>query len=295
MKKFVIVVIIMLLICISLSGCNETKTTETKTFIENLQPINDNLGSALGNINTHFSNYDLQYKWTLLMNYLTFTVSMVQKMQEYEEDIDTEIKNIENIINNYQQLKEEADLDQLTSAENSIMNEIEAAILDFKTNKNTLISSHNNMGLYREFVNFTRIKLILLEIYENTLSLMNSQVEAEQYEYALDKVEHLIGLFKELKDNEYQRANLSVQEYSQEILGIWDIYIDSWELYEEYLELIIDGKYTQAESKYTEYSQKYNEALELETEENITDANNEIDQWYQNSIAVCFDLFESYS
>ena len=294
-KKLAIIGIVTLLICINFSGCTETKSTETKAFIENLQPINDNLGTALGNINTHFFNYDLQYKWTILMNYLTFTESMIKDIQEYEEDVDIEITNIENIINDYQQSKEEADLNQLTVAETNVMSEIEASILDYETNKNTLVSSLNAMETYRNFLNFTRLKLIMLENYENTLNLMNSQVENGETEDALINLEQLIEIVKDLKVNERQRANLSVQNYSEEMLGIWDIYIDAWDLYNEYLELILDGRYTQADSKYTEYSEKYNEALELESGENISEGNNEIDQWYQNNVAVSFDLFENYS
>jgi hypothetical protein len=220
---------------------------------------------------------------------------MIKEMQVYENDIDTEMTNIETIINNYQQLKEEVDLSHLTAAETNVMDKIEASILDYETNKNTLVSSLNSMETYRNFLNFSRFKLIMLENYENTLSIMNSKVESGEYEDALVRSEQLIELFNNLKVNEYQRANLSVQNYSAEVLSVWDLYIESWEIYNEYLDLLIDGKYTQAETKYTEYSENYNEALEIEYEENISEGNNEIDQWYQSNIAVSFDLFENYS
>lgn len=151
-----------------------------------------------------------------------------------------------------------------------------------------------NMVTYRMFLNYTRVKLEKLEDYENTFTLMNYKVESEDYEKAKEYVKDIIQLISDLKNIENQREELGVQEYSEEMKGIWDLWLEVWGLYNEYLDLLIDKKYSQAENKYDEYSSRYDDAFELESSETVTEANNEISEWYQNNIGTYSDLFEEY-
>ena len=93
MEKIVVLVICICLYAVVFSGCVENET---------LLQINENLGISQGNINTHFYNYDFEYSWTILMNYATFTESMISDMNNYEDLINEEVTYIEDTIRDYQ-------------------------------------------------------------------------------------------------------------------------------------------------------------------------------------------------
>ena len=175
------------------------------------------------------------------------------------------------------------------------MDDIEDKISDFEKDKDKVNYCLVNMTTYRKYLNLTSQKLTLLENYENTLMLMNNRVEDEEYDKAVTSCEDIIQIFFTLKPIAYQMSNLSILDYSEEILGIWDMYIDSWEVYKEYLNLLIDGKYGQAESKYDEYSDIYDDILAIENTDNLNENNSEIDNWYTTHIGIYLDLFEEYS
>jgi hypothetical protein len=302
MNKKLILLILSFIVSINfLSGCtdsdNSTDITQgTETFIQNLNEMNENdfFQICLSNIYVHISDYDAEYKWSYLMNYAFFTTSMLNGMKNYEEKISEELSDLENGSIDYQHYKENAILDELTNSQKNIMDEIESVIQVYEENKSTVNNIFSSMLKYRKFVNLTKLKTEVLEDYSTNLDLMNEKVTSEEYEDASEYPEKLIQYCNELKDNDLQKDNLSIIDYNQTILGVWDIYIESWELYDEYLDLIIGGKYSQADTKYTEYSQKYNDALEIESSQNVNKINDQIDAWYQENIGDYSDLFEEY-
>ncbi len=215
-------------------------------------------------------------------------------MQILEDNIKNVVTDIENEIVDYNQLKNDANLSQLTDSDIERINDIEIKILDYYENVNNISSALDGITRYTEFWNLTRVKQIILEDYRSILDLMNQKIQNEELEDSLQYPEQLIQLCKKLKNNDEQKNNLSIITYSEEVLNLWNIYIEAWELYEEYLTLLVEGRYDSANSKYTEYSQKNNEASEIEANQNLDEFNNQIDNWYQKNIEKYLDLFEEY-
>jgi len=295
-RKIIVIGIIILLTFVGLSGCNEktTITQEPEDFAEQLPQINESIRISLANIYIYINNYDYYYRWSQLMNLAFITESMINDMQNLENEIKEEVNKIENALVDYYQLKNNANLSELTGSEKESMNDIEAKILDYHENLYNINSTLEVMARYTEFWDLTSVKQILLEDYGAIIDLMNQKDQNEGFEDLLQYPEQLIQLCWKLKDNDEQKNNLNIVTYSEDIINIWDIYTEAWELYEEYLNLLVVGRYGSAESKYTEYSQKNNEALEIEATQNLNEINNQMDQWYQKNIGEYLDLFEEY-
>lgn len=287
MKKNIIVIVVMLVLSISyFSGC-----VEENEFIKNLDTYDEDIDTYLENIYFHLWMYEIDYDWNSLMNYLTFTESMIQDMEEYESDIDEEMYNLDIYIADYQDSK---DTSGITDTQRDVYNNIEDMIDDYNSNKSSVDVCLSNMETYREFINLTRIKLQKLEEYEGELTLMNFKVEEEEYEEAKNYVENLSRIIGELSEIENKREKLKIQTYSEEIKGVWNMWIDVWELYDEYLDLLIEKKYSSADKKYDEYSVLYDDVYAIESSETLTQVNSEISKWYQDNIGTYSELFEKY-
>lgn len=287
MKKNIIVIVVMLVLSISyFSGC-----VEENEFIKNLDTYDEDIDTYLENIYFHLWMYEIDYDWNSLMNYLTFTESMIQDMEEYESDIDEEMYNLDIYIADYQDSK---DTSGITDTQRDVYNNIEDMIDDYNSNKSSVDVCLSNMETYREFINLTRIKLQKLEEYEGELTLMNFKVEEEEYEEAKNYVENLSRIIGELSEIENKREKLKIQTYSEEIKGVWNMWIDVWELYDEYLDLLIEKKYSSADKKYDEYSALYDDVYAIESSETLTQVNSEISKWYQDNIGTYSELFEKY-
>lgn len=287
MKKNIIVIVVMLVLSISyFSGC-----VEENEFIKNLDTYDEDIDTYLENIYFHLWMYEIDYDWNSLMNYLTFTESMIQDMEEYESDIDEEMYNLDIYIADYQDSK---DTSRITDTQRDVYNNIEDMIDDYNSNKSSVDVCLSNMETYREFINLTRIKLQKLEEYEGELTLMNFKVEEEEYEEAKNYVENLSRIIGELSEIENKREKLKIQTYSEEIKGVWNMWIDVWELYDEYLDLLIEKKYSGADTKYDEYSALYDDVYAIESSETLTQVNSEISKWYQDNIGTYSELFERY-
>ena len=287
MKKNIIVIVVMLVLSISyFSGC-----VEENEFIKNLDTYDEDIDTYLENIYFHLWMYEIDYDWNSLMNYLTFTESMIQDMEEYESDIDEEMYNLDIYIADYQDSK---DTSRITDTQRDVYNNIEDMIDDYNSNKPSVDVCLSNMETYREFINLTRIKLQKLEEYEGELTLMNFKVEEEEYEEAKNYVENLSRIIGELSEIENKREKLKIQTYSEEIKGVWNMWIDVWELYDEYLDLLIEKKYSSADKKYDEYSALYDDVYAIESSETLTQVNSEISKWYQDNIGTYSELFERY-
>ena len=294
--KNVVFGIIILLIAVVCSGCIEetTKTQETKNFNEQLPQINESFGISLANIYIYINNYDYYYRCSLLINLDFITESLINDMQNFENNIKVTVSYIENTSIEYYQLKNDANLNQITDSDIERINDIEAKILDYYENVDNISSALDGIARYSEFWNLTRVKQILLEDYRTILDLMNQKIQNEEFEDSLQYPEQLIQLCNKLKTNGEQKNDLNIITYDEDILNIWNIYIEAWELYEEYLNLLVEGRYDSAKSKYTDYSQKNNEALEIEATQNLNEFNNQIEYWYQKNIGEYLDLFEGY-
>ncbi len=287
MKKNIIVIVVMLVLSISyFSGC-----VEENEFIKNLDTYDEDIDTYLENIYFHLWMYEIDYDWNSLMNYLTFTETMIQDMEEYESDIDEEMYNLDIYIADYQDSK---DTSGITHTQRDVYNNIEDMIDDYNSNKSSVDVCLSNMETYREFINLTRIKLQKLEEYEGELTLMNFKVEEEEYEEAKNYVENLSRIIGELSEIENKREKLKIQTYSEEIKGVWNMWIDVWELYDEYLDLLIEKKYSSADKKYDEYSALYDDVYAIESSETLTQVNSEISKWYQDNIGTYSELFERY-
>ena len=287
MKKNIIVIVVMLVLSISyFSGC-----VEENEFIKNLDTYDEDIDTYLENIYFHLWMYEIDYDWNSLMNYLTFTETMIQDMEEYESDIDEEMYNLDIYIADYQDSK---DTSRITDTQRDVYNNIEDMIDDYNSNKSSVDVCLSNMETYREFINLTRIKLQKLEEYEGELTLMNFKVEEEEYEEAKNYVENLSRIIGELSEIENKREKLKIQTYSEEIKGVWNMWIDVWELYDEYLDLLIEKKYSGADTKYDEYSALYDDVYAIESSETLTQVNSEISKWYQDNIGTYSELFEKY-
>jgi len=284
--------IIIILLIVSFTGCTQTVSEDTQYFIDNIPDMDENLRISLTNINTHLNNYDTEYKWSILMNYLTITSSMLSNMENYQESINDELSYIDALILDYNSAKEKANLDQLDNEETTQMNNINDMILDYNMNKDKVDYCLSNMSIYQEYLTLVVQKLTLLEDYESHSLLLNNRVEDEEYEKAINTTDTIVDLFNQLKPIAFQMSNLSILDYSEEILGIWDMYIESWQLYKEHLELTIEGKYNQAEIKYNEYAEIFDDILVIENTDNINEGNNEIDYWYTTHIGSYLGLFE---
>jgi len=269
MRKTLILFIFIVNICVGfLSGCIDEKLSTT----------NENLGIAFKNIDTHFYNYDYEYSWSILMNYATFTLSMLDGMKNYEDLIGEEITYVEDTIQNYQ-----------NSGDSS--SDIDEKINLYNSKKNTIKTSLNNMITYRYFINMTRNKMILLENYVSKNDLMNLKVQSEDYEEAVIYLDEMVDILIKLKNNEYNRSELGIGTYTEEIFSVYDLYQEAWSIYRQYL---LTEDETEANDLYQEYSEKYDEAYAIESNENLTEANEEVDGWYQENIAVCIDIFVGY-
>jgi hypothetical protein len=262
-KKVIGIGIIFVLIVVGYSGCMEEtiRTQEPIDFKEQLPLINESLRASLTDINIYINNYDYYYRWSILINLESITDSLIIFMQILEDDIKNVVTDIENEIFDYHRLKNDANLSQFTDSDIERINDIEAKILDYYENVDNISSVVDGIVRHTEFWNLTRVKQIYLEDYSTILDLMNQKIQNEEFEDSLQYPEQLIQLCMKLTNNDEQKNNLNIIAYSEDILNIWNIYIEAWELYEEYLNLLVEGKYDSAKSKYTEYSQKNNEAL----------------------------------
>ena len=297
MKKQVIGIgITFILIIICFSGCIEEniRTQEPLDFREQLPLINESLSASFTDIYIYINNYDYYYRWSILINLESITDSLIIFMQIFENNIKNAVTDIENEVDNYYKLKNDANLSQFTDSDIRRINDIEAKILDYNENVDNISFVIDGMARYTEFWNLTRVKQIYLEEYSTIIDLMNQEIQNEELENSLQYPEQLIQLCKKLTNNDEQKNNLKIITYSEDILNIWNIYIEAWELYEEYLNLLVEGEYDSAKSKYTEYSQKNNEASEIEATQNLDEFNDQIDYWYQKNIEEYLDLFEEY-
>jgi len=278
---------------IFISGC--IKSPETKQFAESLPQINENLGIALGNIHTDFYNYDLEYKWSRLMNYLTITESMINEMKIYEDKIKNEMSYIENTTIQFQQSKQNVDINQLSEEEKNTLNEIETKITDYQTNKDKINSCLNAMQTYREFIDIGRLKLIKLEEFYTKLNSINEEIESGYYDDALSDIDDLKQIVVDIKNLVLRQSELGILTYDEKVISSWGIYLESLDELKKYVNYLKAGDYESADSQYTIYSQKYTEAVKASESENINLINNQIDAWYQNNIGVCVDIFVQYS
>jgi len=278
---------------IFISGC--IKSPETKQFAESLPQINENLGIALGNIHTDFYNYDLEYKWSRLMNYLTITESMINEMKIYEDKIKNEMSYIENTTIQFQQSKQNVDINQLSEEEKNTLNEIETKITDYQTNKDKINSCLNAMQTYCEFIDIGRLKLIKLEEFYTKLNSINEEIESGYYDDALSDIDDLKQIVVDIKNLVLRQSELGILTYDEKVISSWGIYLESLDELKKYVNYLKAGDYESADSQYTIYSQKYTEAVKASESENINLINNQIDAWYQNNIGVCVDIFVQYS
>jgi hypothetical protein len=286
-----------ILIIIYFSGCIEEniRTQEPLDFREQLPLINESLSVSFADINIYIKNYDYYYRWSILINLVLITDSLIIFMQILENNIKNAVTDIENEVDNYYKLKNDANLSQFTDSDIRRINDIEAKILDYNENVDNISFVIDGMARYTEFWNLTRVKQIYLEEYSTIIDLMNQEIQNEELENSLQYPEQLIQSCKKLTNNDEQKNNLNIITYSEDILNIWNIYIEAWELYEEYLNLLVESEYDSAKSKYTEYSQKNNEASEIEATQNLDEFNDQIDYWYQINIEEYLDLFEEYN
>jgi len=288
-KQLIVIGMTLVLFTVGFSGC-----VSDNEFNENLDIHSENIKASLGNINFLLWKYDNDYDWNILMNYLTFTESMLIDMEEYESDIIDEMDYLDDYIIDYQDVRDGTNKNGLTDKQRVVYNEIETMIEEYDSNKSSIELCLSNMETYRKFLNLTRIKLQKLEDFESKSTLMNFKVEAEEYEEAKEYLGDMIQIIIESGENETLREELGIREYSEELSGIHDLWVEVWGLYDEYLDLLIDKKYSQANNKYDEYSAKYDDAFEIESSETITETNSEVSEWYQNNIGTYSDLFEEY-
>jgi len=278
-----------------ISGC--IQSPETKEFANNLPHINENLRISLKNIHTDFDNYDLDYSVNRLMNMLTITDSIITGMEKEENNIKEDMLNTVEIISNYQTAKQSVKTNQLSEEEKNVMIQIDAKIEDYNSNNDKLNSCLSEMQTYREWITLVQENVILLENLDNQLILMNEYVQSEKYQEALAKVNVIQNTVSQLKQNAQERDATGIQDISTESIKSYELYSESFEYYKEFINLLIAEDYDSADLKYTIYSQKYSEAISISSDEeaSITETINEVDNWYQSNIGVCFDLFTSYS
>ena len=297
-KPLIIFGIVILLVTVGLSGCENksaekrTQATEDFAYVLSLIDENEIFELELHNINTAIYNFNFNYKWSILMNYAYYTESIMNGMENYENEIKSEVSVFENHSKNYTQLKSEADLEQLTKSESDKMEKAEAIISDYLTDESNVNMVLESMGKYREFVDTIRYAQIIIENYTTKLNIMNSLVTADNAEAAISYVSDLVQLCQEMYNNSKKKAELGLANYNEAAINSTLVLKEAWEIYEEYLNLVIQGRDSTA--KYNEYSQKYAEAMALSADENINEINNQVDEWYQNNIFAYLDLFAEY-
>ena len=294
MNKTVIVLITLMLVSIGfLSGCNENRNVGTQIFIVDLQPTEDTLCRLLNNLYVNQKDFDAQFKWTTVMNQVVMN-STIDSMDKNRSNIIVDIDGLDSAEKVYYEDKLNANLEELTSQQKTQANRIKEMIDYYNTKENNLLEYVDMLDLYIDFVNYTRIKMTLLEDNQNTFNLMISYVDNAEYEKAIRKGLELLQIYHDLKDNEFARANLNMLNYSEEILSVWDLYIEGMQYYIKYLNLTLDGRYSQAEIQHNLYEDRFNQAKEIEGSKNPTATNEEIDSWYNNNIGVYTNMFVDY-
>ena len=229
------------------------------------------------------------------MNYLTITESMISEMETYENKIKKEMSYIKNLTIQFQQLKQGADINQLSEEEKRILNEIETKIAEYQENKDKIDSCLNAMQTYREFIDIVRLKLIKLEEFSAKLNSINEEIESGYYDDAISDIEDLKQIVKDIKDLVLQQSELGILTYDEEVISSWDIYLESLDELKKYVDYLKLGDYESADSQYMIYSRKYTEAVKASESENINLINNQMDNWYQSNIGICVDLFVQYA
>jgi hypothetical protein len=292
-KKFKIICIIILLIIVGFNGCVENQSDRTNKFAENLAIINENFFISYSNINDFLINYTYKYDWYDIINKTTFSMSLISDMEEFTSKIENQINNIESYIEEYYLLKNDADLKKLNFSQNITKNEVEYKILNFNYNKNIIENCTKNMDSYKYFVYLYILKIIKLEDYGKSFNLLNTKIENEEFEDAKIYLNQIIQIMNELKVIDYYQANLSIKTFDEELLGIWDLYIEAWNVYREYIDLALEGKMIEADSKYDEYTKKFEQVLEISSKENQIADNNEISKWYYENIGNCIELINN--
>lgn len=292
MKKWIFVLLLIGIVFVS--GCVESP--ETQQFVESLPQTNENLGIDMGNVNSRFHNYNLEYDVTRLMNLAFVPDSILSGMQEGELKITEYMSSAETSISNYQSLKQNIKITHLSEEEQNIVNQIEEKITDFNSNKAQIESCIENMETYRELIALSKEKTELVEDFAKETTLMNNYIDSEDYENAKGKVDELQEIIRRMKEKDERKIALGIITVPQEVMDSYDVYLEAYELYGEYIEFYEAGDTINAGQKYTEHLNKYNEALELESNTmGLSETINEVDSWYQDNIGVCFDIFEEYS
>lgn len=293
-KKIAILLIALTVISVGiLGGCVQDRSEETEAFVGELSTTEEFVALLLNNIYVDLTDFDTQYKWSILMNYI-LVISTIDEMKHIGLSVLNEMDDMDSAQEVYYESKLQADMNQLTSQEKSQADTVEDIFSTYQLEENNLLDCLVNVKTYIDFVNYSRIKLILLEDVTNALTLMNNYVEMEDYETAVEKVLEAIQFYHDLKNISFARANLDVVIYSEEDLSLWELYIEGWQYYLEYLNLVIEGKYYQAEEQYDTYEEKYNQILEIEASENVRETNEEIAIWYTANIGVYKDIFIDY-
>lgn len=294
MKKIAILLIAIMIIGVSfLSGCDENKSKGTQEFVKDLQLTEDFVSVLLNNFYVYQTDFDTQFKWVTLMNQVIMK-STIENMENIRSSIINDMGGMDSAEKVHYESKLNASMGELTSQEKDQIDKIEEMINYYNFQENNLLDYVDNLELYTDFMNYTRIKIILLEDIQNVFILMNDYVENEDYDKAVEKGLELLQIYYDLKDNEFARADLNILDYSEKILSVWDLYIEGMHYYIEHLNLTIDGKYSQAEAQYNLYEDKYNQAIEIEGSENLTETNEKIDTWYTDNIGDYKDIFIDY-
>ncbi len=291
-KQGYIGILILVMFGALFSGCVQLQ--EKEKFVNELPQINKNLETALGNIYVDFQNYHNNYKWSSLMNYLTITDSMVNEMETYENEIKDEMQYLENLTNYVETSKQDINVDLLSSNEMRLLNEIDDKIAAYQSKKAQINSCLDAMKTYREFINVIRVKLQKTEKLRMKLSLIDNEINVGNYDDAISDIEKLKQIAREIQQLENQQAELGIIDYNQEVIDSWDTYIEGLEELEKYVEYLKTGDYESASYHYNIYLQKYTEVVQVSEGEGIHTVTNKVDNWYQENIGSCVNVFQEY-
>jgi hypothetical protein len=292
--KWLIAILILEIVLIA--GC--TQSQGTQIFVSSINQTNENFGISLKNIHTDFYNYDINYNAKNIFNSYTIFESTITGMQNYEDKIKNELIYLQNLISSYQTMKGNANIEQLNQNQKNIDNDIESKITDFNANKDKINSCLDKMKTFREFVDLGRININTLEEYTTKYNLMTTKYQANDYNGTLELIAEIKPLLTELKLNGQERIGKGIINSTQgiiEAINAFDLFSNALDEFKSYIILLQKGDTINAQKQYDVYTTSYAKALDSSKGESLTSNLNEIDQWYQNNIAICLDTFKKYS
>jgi tetratricopeptide (TPR) repeat protein len=264
---------------------------EVEDYKELLPEINQNLEISFDEIDYLFAEFHDDYRWVVVMNYVTITSSMIVEMEDYQSDIAVEITKIKQAIAQYEEM--DANLLEFIQEEQDIVVDIEEKIGVYDAHAEQLGDCLESMNTYDKLLDIFRKQLNEIEEYENLLRLTVNQIDSEKYDDAIDNLNILKSQQDEFKSLTEYFSDLGVLPYNGEELKFHEFMIDFFDTLAEYIGYLEDEDYDEAEEMFDDLSESYTESLQRISESGtLVEFHDEIDSWYYKNIKSCMEIFE---